>query len=248
MSDTWNKARIVNRLAEAHGYRRYLEICAAVTGQRYAEIDRQLLSCRRLSYLTPGEHTDGLGTDYRSPDRDIGACLAQLAADGFAFDIALVDPWHEYETSWRDLNEAFRLLPEGGSLVVHDCLPPRAEIVAPYYREGLPEWCGVTYQAYVDFVHGRNDLVFYTVDCDYGCGVIRKKPGTGRRGQRARIAVSQRGLRRQWQEAKRAGSAEAFAFFQANRVPLLDLIPVEAFLAREPAPPPAARSPLGPRP
>ncbi len=227
-----------------HGYRNYLELCAATTGQRYEEIDRRLLSCRRLSYLTSDQHADGLGTDYRSAGREIGACLAQMAQDGFAFDIALVDPWHEYETSWRDLNEAFRLLPEGGRLVVHDCLPTRAEIVEPYYREGVPEWCGVTYQAYVDFVHSRNDLAFYTVDCDYGCGVIRKKPRTGRLGMRARTAASmvrrlpQRRLRRRWLEAKQAGGEEVFAFFLANRAPLLNLISVEAFLAREGAPSP----------
>jgi hypothetical protein len=36
------------------------------------------------------------------------------------------------------------------------------------------EWCGVSYQAYVDFISQRNDLAVYTVDTDYGCGVIRK--------------------------------------------------------------------------
>ena len=183
MPDACNKTRIVNHLAAVHGYRSYLEVCTAGTGFRYAEIDRSRLSCRRLSYLTPDHHADGHGIDYRSTGRDIGACLAQIDQDGFSFDIALVDPWHEYKTSRRDLNEAFRRLPAGGCLVVHDCLPPRAEVAGPVFREGV--WCGVTYQAYVDFVHGRNDLAFYTVDCDYGCGVIRKKPRVDWLGARA---------------------------------------------------------------
>ncbi|WP_141700680.1 class I SAM-dependent methyltransferase [Methyloceanibacter superfactus] len=154
----------------------------------------------------------------------------------FAFDIALVDPWHEYGTSWRDLNEAFRLLPAGGTLVVHDCLPDRAEIAGPDYRPG--EWCGRTFEAYVDFVHGRNDLTFYTVDCDYGCGVIRKKPPVSALRLRARTARSMlrrlptRGLRRQWREAKQGSGGELFTFFQANRVALLHLIPADEFAAR----------------
>ena len=42
----------------------------------------------------------------------------------------------------------------------------------PKYIPG--EWCGVSYQPYVDFISQRNDLAVYTVDTDYGCGVIRK--------------------------------------------------------------------------
>ena len=147
-----------------------------------------------------------------------------------------VDPWHEYETSWRDLNEAFRLLPAAGTLVVHDCLPDRVELTGPAYRPG--SWCGRTFKAYVDFVHGRNDLTFYTVDCDYGCGVIRKKPpATGLR-MRARTGASMlrrlptRRLRRHWRQAKQAGGDDLFAFFQANRVALLNLISAEDFSAR----------------
>ena len=55
---------------------------------------------------------------------------------------------------------------------MHDCLPPRSEIAVPNYIQG--EWCGVSYQAYVDFISQRHDLAVYTVDTDYGCGVIRK--------------------------------------------------------------------------
>jgi hypothetical protein len=116
---------------------------------------------------------DGLPIDYRSTTLDIDACLDQIAAEGLTFDIILVDSWHEYETSWRDLNAAFRLIGEGGILVVHDCLPPCAELAGPDFMPG--EWCGVSYQAYIDFVTGRDDLAFYTVDVDYGCGVVLKK-------------------------------------------------------------------------
>jgi hypothetical protein len=51
---------------------------------------------------------------------------------------------------------------------------PAAErrIANPKFTPGL--WCGVTYKAYLDFVLARDDLSYYTVDTDYGCGVIRK--------------------------------------------------------------------------
>ena len=173
LSQEWNKAHLINHLAEVHGYRHYLELCTYSSGRRYDEIDRaKFLTCSRLMYRCPDGFDDGLAIDYRSATLDIGECLAAISQEGRSFDIVLVDSWHEFEPSWRDLVEGFRLIPANGTLVVHDCLPPRPEIAVPKY---IPdEWCGVSYQAYVDFISQRHDLAACTVDTDYGCGVIRK--------------------------------------------------------------------------
>lgn len=163
LSQEWNKAHLINHLVEVHGYRHYLELCTFSTGRRYGEIDRsQLQTCVRLMYRCPDGFEDGLPTDYRSNTFDIGESLKKIRDEDRRFDIALVDSWHEYETSWRDLVEGFLLIREGGTLVVHDCLPPRPEIAVPTYIPG--EWCGVGYQAYVDFISERRDLAVYTVN------------------------------------------------------------------------------------
>jgi hypothetical protein len=87
LSQEWNKAHLINHLAEVHGYRHYLELCTFSTGRRYAEIDRsQLQTCSRLMYRCP---------------LDIGESLKKISDEDRRFDIALVDSWHEYETSWR---------------------------------------------------------------------------------------------------------------------------------------------------
>ena len=159
-------------------------------------------------------------------------------------------PLDEYATSLRDLEAAFDLIDPGGSLVVHDCLPPTLEMAAPRFVPG--EWCGLTYQAYVDFVSCRRDLAFYTIDTDYGCGVIRKLPGmavwqrvvTARLGRaspddRARAALLER-----WTVA-RAGGDGGFSFFQDHRGALLNLLSVSAFLEREGGAAPALLRSLG---
>jgi hypothetical protein len=153
-------------------------------------------------------------------------CLKEIGDEGRRFDIALVDSWHEYGTSWRDLVAAFVLIREGGTLVVHDCLPPRSEIAVPKYIRG--EWCGVSYQAYVDFISQRHDLAAYTVDTDYGCGVIRK---LARPSSRCATSAGA-GLLGDWR-SKRGDPLEAFAFFQAHKQVLLNLITTDEFFARE---------------
>jgi hypothetical protein len=72
----WNKAHLINRLAEVHGYRHYLELCTFSTGRRYAEIDRSKLeTCVRLMYGCPDDFDDGLSIDHRSNTLDIGESL-----------------------------------------------------------------------------------------------------------------------------------------------------------------------------
>jgi hypothetical protein len=132
LSLEWNKAHLINHLAGVHGYRHYLELCTFMSGGRYDEIDRaKLPTCRRLMYRCPDDFDDGLAIDYRSSTLDIGECLTTIRQEGRSFDIVLVDSWHEFEPSWRDLVEAFRLIRADGMLVVHDCLPPRPEIAVP---------------------------------------------------------------------------------------------------------------------
>ena len=227
MSREWNKADLINHLAAVHGYRHYLELCTLSTGRRYAEIDRsQLETCVRLIYRCPEDFDDGLPTDYRSTTLDIGECLTTIREKGRKFDIALVDSWHEYATSWRDLVEGFLLIRDGGTLVVHDCLPPRPEIAVPEYIPG--EWCGVGYQAYVDFISQRYDLTAYTVDTDYGCGVIRKLAEPSPESATA-AGVE---LLADWR-SKRGAPMEAIAFLQAHKQALLNVITADEFFARE---------------
>ena len=105
-----HKAGIVNRLAAVHGYRHYLELCTRSTGRQYAEIDRSLFTtCKRLMYRCPDGPRDGMEVDYLSSDLDISECLDAIRRDNLIFDIALIDPFHEYGTSWRDIDEGFML-------------------------------------------------------------------------------------------------------------------------------------------
>jgi hypothetical protein len=174
MFKRWNKAILINRIARLRGYRSYLEICTAYNGFRYREIDRDILTtCHRMMYQCRPEYSDAMPIDFRSADLDLAECLREVRARGRLYDIILVDSWHEYATSRRDLDAALSLLAEGGTVVVHDCLAHREKTAQPTFTRG--DWRGVTYKAYLDFVLAQSAVEYRTVDIDCGCGVIRKR-------------------------------------------------------------------------
>ncbi len=149
---------------------------------------------------------------------------------GYRYDIILVDPLHEYGASMRDLTEALGLLTDRGTIVVHDCLPPTAELAGPNFSVG--DWCGVTYQAYLDFVFARPNLEYRTVDIDYGCGVIRARSGLARVRGWWRMSRKRSALIAQW-PALGHDSNKTFSFLQSHKTLLSNLRSLDDFFAEE---------------
>jgi hypothetical protein len=129
-------------------------------------------------YRCPLDYSDGWPIDFRSVGLDISACVRSIRDRGYRYDCILVDPWHEYGASMRDLAEALSLLTDRGTIVISDCLPRTAALAAPDSIAG--EWCGTTSNAYLDFVLARANLEYRTVDIDYGCGIIRERSSLAR--------------------------------------------------------------------
>lgn len=226
----FNKMDVVEHLAAARGYRRYLEISTTTTGFRFEDArEAGFEDCVRCLYKWSEEFSDGQPIDFRSPDLDISACLSAIRARGSSFDVVFVDPHHTYECSMRDLREAFTLIPDGGALVVHDCDPPKKRFAAPDYVPG--PWCGTTYKAFIDFVLGREDLEYCTVDTDFGCGVIVKRSS----GPRPKALPSADEtppagpkLIANWRAVGNDFDA-AFDLFARERTSLLQLVSVDTF-------------------
>ena len=226
------KIEIVGLLAAKYEFRRYLELCTPTTGNYYKGLDRRVLSTtHRLMYNCPADFVDGSTVDFRSDSLEISQCLAEIRGKGLRYDIILVDPFHEYDTSYRDILEAFDLIDEGGMLVVHDCLPPNAAVATPRFIPST--WCGVTYKAYLDFVCARRGLDYRTVDVDYGCGLIRKLDHRSRAVKSLRMIITPFRRSLLWRQWRRIGNdfEQAFCFFQKHKKALLNLIGPEEFFA-----------------
>lgn len=95
-------------------------------------------------------------------------------------DTAFVDGLHIYFQSLKDIENCLKYLSEKGIIVVHDC-NPQNEASASQNREDVkkfPEargkWNGDVWKAIVHLRSTRPDLNIFTLDCDYGLGIIKK--------------------------------------------------------------------------
>ena len=227
------KTDIINGLAARHGFTSYLEICTPTTGNRYGEIDRRQFTSRsRLMYRWCAEACDGYRIDYPIEGEAIEGALSDLRRRGQLYDVILVDPWHGYESSLRDMRSALTMLKEDGVLVVHDCSPPSLHHASPSYILG--GWCGLTYAAMIDFVAAEPGLDLYTVDADFGCAIIRRRSAVQATGASMRPdPAAMTGWR-----AVGSDFVERYRYFDNRRADLLNLLTIGEFLDREGLPPP----------
>jgi hypothetical protein len=96
------------------------------TGNYYGEIQRwRFDTARRLMYNCPDGFDDGLPVDFKIVGFDIGDAIKTIKADSNKVDICLVDGWHTYDCTIRDLTLAYDLLAllhcERGLWVRHYC-------------------------------------------------------------------------------------------------------------------------------
>ena len=93
-------------------------------------------------------------------------------------DVAFVDGLHIYQQSLRDIENCLRFLSDKGVIVAHDCNPMNEASAAPSRetteRAGERKWSGDVWKTIVHLRSKRPDLSIFTLDCDYGLGIIRK--------------------------------------------------------------------------
>lgn len=225
----WSKVDLIHRLADIHGYRSLLEISTARSAGSYPTVDQsRFKTCRRLSYLTPDDWSDGAPVDYRAGDRNTAECTRQIRGQGLRFDMVFIDASHEYEDTRRDMEDALTLVAHDGVVIMHDCLPNDAELSIPHRGE-LIGWFGVSYKYYADLLTARNDLWACTVDIDFGCGIVRKRQKSSlyRRGTDGPAA-----LIAEWRGIGDDFSA-AYRFYERHKRDLVNVVVVDDFLAAE---------------
>jgi len=104
------KADIINWLGWQAGYRNYLEIATPTTGLQFSLISPEVFAeINRVIYFAPPDFDDGQPVTYLGSSTDSSECLRRFVDQRKTFDLIFVDPWHTYESSFRDIQLALTL-------------------------------------------------------------------------------------------------------------------------------------------
>lgn len=145
---------IINHLIKTYKYKSYLEI-----GTQH------------------GKCFDEIVIDYKvcvDPKKVYANLTHEMTSDQFfeqnkeKFDIIFVDGLHTEEQTTIDIHNSLKVLNDGGTIVVHDCLPHCEEFIQIC-------WNGTVFRSIIDLRYNHPELNVVVVNEDCGCGIIRRR-------------------------------------------------------------------------
>ena len=168
MEREYAKETHINRsLSRFSGKTTYLEI-----GVRYGHCIQQIRADRKIAIDPAPQNLENPGWS--------GIELHQQTSDEYfreimpdklesnPISVALVDGLHEFRQTLRDVLNLERLMSPRGLIYIHDCNPPTRG-----HAEGLErDWNGDVWKVAYYLRHFRPDLKYFTLDCDWGLGVV----------------------------------------------------------------------------
>jgi len=155
---------IINLLIAKYGYNKYLEI-GVEDGHSLHSV-----KCGLVHGVDPASNK----ATFKETSDDY---FARIPKD-YKYDIIFVDGLHVSDQVHRDIVNSLEHLSDNGIIVVHDCNPPSSWHARSYEeakKNGCRQWNGDVWRAIVK-ARVRDDLEVYTVNTDWGCGLIRPLP------------------------------------------------------------------------
>ena len=108
-------------------------------------------------------------------------------------DVAFIDGLHTYDQSFKDVENCLEYLNDGGVIIMHDCNPLNVAGAWPA-KESIDEvkvlarkgeipgwnnnWNGDVWKAVVHLRLAHEDLEIFTLDLDWGLGIVSKSKPT----------------------------------------------------------------------
>jgi len=210
-----NKDQLINTAAHKIGAKSYLEI-----GHEFGNNFKKINIGFKES-MDPAN--DGRG----SPTYNISSNeFFEKHVGDKKYDIVFVDGLHVKEQVIKDVENALKHLTPNGIVFMHDCLPlneAQQDVVdfdpsdfnlrpngptKKLFGDNQAFWTGNAWSAFAHFRRTRSDLLMYTVDTDWGVGVILPN-----RSQSL------------WQ-----GGDDNYQYLDANRAALMNVISVNQYV------------------
>lgn len=157
-----DRRTIIQYLIDQYELKNYLEI-----GVKHGEVFNNLKNLNNKVGVDP--NINSKATIFQTSDE----YFLNLQKD-IKFDIIFIDGWHEDVQVERDIINSLEHLEPDGFIVCHD-MSPAKEIHQDMSHCGKGgAWNGNCWKAWVKFRSIYNNLEMHVVDCDYGCGIIRR--------------------------------------------------------------------------
>lgn len=159
------RTEIINKLFEIYKFQTYLEIGVATPAENF-----DLINATLKESVDP------------SPN---GKCTYFTTSDDFflnyaenkTYDVIFVDGLHTTEQAYIDVMNAVKHLNNDGFIIMHDCNPPTEYHIRSYdeFLKTKGAWNGTVFKAFIKLKYELNDWCCFTIDEDWGCGIITKR-------------------------------------------------------------------------
>ncbi|SKB60075.1 Methyltransferase domain-containing protein [Salegentibacter holothuriorum] len=185
------RVELIQNYINDNAYSRYLEIGTFKGGslfpikckKKIAVDPHFLFSKKRKLYWIARNNCNIWNSYYEMSSIDFFTLKKKRFLDN-KIDIAFIDGLHTFKASLKDTLNTLSILKEGGTIILHDCLPPHEAAAAPAesYEDAYKkrdnkwtgQWCGDVWKTIVYLKQKYpNSLDVFTVDEDYGLGVVK---------------------------------------------------------------------------
>lgn len=157
-----NRTKIINTFIEKRNYNSYLEIGVA-EGSNFESINIE-----NKTGVDPSDEYKG--NIYRMTSNE----FFELNRNSLhkKYDIIFIDGLHLSGQVIKDVKNSLEVLSDNGVIVLHDCNPATEDNQVIPYKKGL--WNGDVWKAVLYFRINLDGYDIFTVDADFGCGIIQK--------------------------------------------------------------------------
>ena len=192
---------IINKFIKKYEFKEYLEI-GVFKGECIREIE-----CENKDGVDPD--VERFSVDEVNYQMDSNEFFKQ---NNKKYDIVFIDGLHHSEQVDLDIENSLKSTKDNGIILLHDCNPPTPNHAAvPQIQDA---WNGDVYKSILKFQKNNEEHYYYTIDTDWGVGVIikNKKPTHKLDGINYDNAIND------------------WYYFDSNRDSLLNLVSVDKFL------------------
>ena len=169
------RTEVINNFIKKNNYNSYLEIGIDNPDNNFNKIN-----IKNKRGVDPYDKKLRVSTHWNDVNRENFSSQIQyvMTSNQFfeqnsqMFDIIFIDGLHLDFQVKKDMESSLKYLNEGGTIILHDCLPPRYE--GQLEKDIGYGWWGTVWKTFALFRITRPDLKMYTIDTDCGLGIISK--------------------------------------------------------------------------